>query len=871
MKKFFSIILFAFVLLTTSVCFAQTPEPKVIWNSYKALPGDTINISGADFSTLQDIKLQVITDDTEADIKKARYSLKVLTATDDLIQGTIPKNVPKGLYAIWIVSDKGVSKPVYVNKPDITNVPYADVAHGQEIRMAGRNFLNPSTNTAVGMKVRLKNAETGSFVEAKITYVSEYEVRFIIPSNAEVGAVYQVGYNNGCGGDGEFGYARFDEHPITVHASNEHTAYIKEKFGIDVWWAGLIDTKKVYNARDYGIVSDSVNSQDEKIDRFFKMVNSAGGGLVYFPEGTYLVGHVDLPSKVVLYGDGADKTIFSYDDSEEYPDNSSVGTITMMHAGMPYVAITDVCIENNVKRPYEDRNVRRIHGKVWCMLLGKAYRSEVMGEPVPEGHKFEGYHVKDVNVRNIDGSGITLKGDYPAVIENCDIRVAKITTELGSKSMILDSYLYGRERCLVDSSSAFGWLSGCTLEGEFIDMDRETIYTEYTLKDGSTKWNTTASSYGSTENRVMETGARGHYIANNKVLGEFGTYYSNELSANDGEGFLAQWTSSNKGAGSSVAFKVLSADETSITPGDGAYPGSKAKNSWFIVIVDGRGTGQLRRITSIDENGKITVDRPWDVVPDETSKFISDKYIYNKHIWVHNEVSANIRKAAFMFYTSSFDVTIADNITSDSGGIMFGTGKRNKTAGFISYHATVSGNLVTRDGLGDRNSSGSYDYALGIGLGTDSGTLGRDDGVSLEFSDWLSSVNWEFRNNRIERDELVTYNAVESRSDDLYWSGNGISVGAFNNRGTVEAKGSVIENNEVVNTCNGVRTSQNSTYNMISRNNFKNNIWKYSGNGQYSKGGTGLGGENNIIIEDGFDKNVVAQNAGIDKNYYVFD
>lgn len=84
--------------------------------------------------------------------------------------------------------------------------------------------------------------------------------------------------------------------------------------------ATMFDTARstFYNARDYSVKGDNATVDTTAARALIDSVSAAGGGIAYFPAGTYIFegtgtasqGCIALPSNVTLMGDGKGKTIF---------------------------------------------------------------------------------------------------------------------------------------------------------------------------------------------------------------------------------------------------------------------------------------------------------------------------------------------------------------------------------------------------------------------------------------------------------------------------------------------------------------------------------------------------------------------------------
>ncbi len=860
MKKL--LIVLAFILSTASVCFAEGLEPKIIWNSYKAFPGETININGADFDGLKGVKIQAITDGTAPSVENAGYALEILTNGDSIIQGRIPESCPKGLYAAWVITENGTSRPMYINNTEIINIPEEFAVPGQTVRMSGRNYLNPVTDDATDTKVKFKDIETGAEYPAELTKVSEYSVELKVPENIGTDATYTLMYSNGAAD--VWAESDITRVPVTINERTENYEKLSEQFGIEAHWLNNIDYKKTYNAKDFGIADDKENSQTEKIQEFFNMVGETGGGVIYFPEGTYRIGHIDIPGNIVLYGDGDDKTIFEYDNSEKSwevfkPHTFVYGeTISMITAPYSNVAILNLAVINNYERPEDDWGYR-IGGYVKCLQLGTKYKQFRLGQGISTSSR--GYYLKNLRLDTVDGGCATINAKGDSVIDSCYASATHTSLGLSSqRTRVFNTYVYNEQRPGLDGGANRVWVEGCTLESSNSGTKREQRWTDIATYTGPRPM---VKTWPAMEHRYFDMWAEGNYIANNTVLGDYGTRYP--VSHNDGEGFLTQWTAGNKGQGNVVRGAVSEATELSLTDKEQTALKENKHKNWFLIITGGRGAGQLRKVVSNTTDGHFVIDKEWDVIPDETSRYEIDWFCGYKNIWVHNDCKAYTRKGAFMVYTKGFDYTISNNISSDSSGILFGTSLRT-TVNFLTYYMTVDNNIITRDKLG-KDSDGGYGYMLSIGVGNDGGGANHgQDGYYLNKPDYSSIFN-EYRNNRLElgekfdpkRGNLAHENEdVRNSSSENFYTHSGITISSYIKDDMIRSFGHIVENNQVINTYVGVELGNGTSNTVISKNNLIDNEHKYAGDE----------GINTVLIEEGFNEQMCAQNAGIDKKVY---
>lgn len=207
--------------------------------------------------------------------------------------------------------------------------------------------------------------------------------------------------------------------------------------------------------------------------------------------------------------------------------------------------------------------------------------------------------------------------------------------------------------------------------GEYGDLSNNDFYT--------INVNVGLSTYITYENNFI---SRNPYAAVNEdpaqgIWGRANAYYANNYventgqpTSNDGEILAVE---SYRG-GTKIYGGVTAAASTTLTldpmkKPDGSLRGSaginnmdiikRAYGEWQVLIVRGRGLGQLRKITALDQSTKVlTVDRPWDILPDQSSKFAI--YIPNKGVIIYNNTVVNGAKGLWL-YGQNYDGAIVGN------------------------------------------------------------------------------------------------------------------------------------------------------------------------------------------------------------------
>ena len=138
---------------------------------------------------------------------------------------------------------------------------------------------------------------------------------------------------------------------------------------------------------------------------------------------------------------------------------------------------------------------------------------------------------------------------------------------------------------------------------------------------------------------------------------------------NDGETILVEGGGGNRTENLGT---VQAATATTLTDRTNAinvdpFGAGSISESYAVAIVAGKGVGQRRRVTGY-ANGTLTVDTPWDVVPDTTSRYSTFVWALKDAVLFGNILKDNPR-GIWLYQCSVEGIVIASNVISQGGGI----------------------------------------------------------------------------------------------------------------------------------------------------------------------------------------------------------
>jgi len=278
--------------------------PGIIKISEGVGPGDAVSVYG-----------EYLTGDLLVKLEEAnREIIPVQTDPDgQFLRFIWPDDVTPGVYTLKVSNDGGKSwctQERWLNAPDIQWAADAGTYTGMTMEIIGRCFDAAQYGGTSNTKVRLVNAETGELTEVVMpNMITPYRVSFVTPYVIP-DVRYYIQINVGSAGRGSEWYTAveypfFEYETVTaVEAPVDATAIAMNVSWVsDFVWDNIYDIVKDYNADNTGTYDVS-----DLIAQAINDAYTAGGGVVYLPEGTYKAGPSKLKENVVLKGAGTDRT-----------------------------------------------------------------------------------------------------------------------------------------------------------------------------------------------------------------------------------------------------------------------------------------------------------------------------------------------------------------------------------------------------------------------------------------------------------------------------------------------------------------------------------------------------------------------------------
>lgn len=798
---------------------------------------------------------------------------ELLSATDTTVTATIDSSFAYGMYFVWVRNAAGeLGYPARVNAPETTWLSKESAKQGSSVRIYGKN-LSKGNGTQESY-VYLTNGE--NYYAAAVTEVNPFRVTFTVPAGIADGN-YKVWLHNGHGG--EYGWTNaidltvnanaesiWNDTVITVQDTTQEAivAAIQSAQDFDTIYlpAGVYDITSTINL----CVGYPAPASQRKALRFIgegdgtqvkiinKIAQATASQLFYITK---------LPSEFKNITFEEDISIFKGE------ENTAVLPSKFIYVN-PY---------QNKENGYSNSGFKLNNCRfIQHRLVAFSYPSgedaefdallEKYNNPAAEDSRYcEGDWFDDMRIRKAQHSSnissyeacVAISSAQEVEITGCYFEGAEAITTRGCNYVsITDNTMIGKAVMYGNSGSHFIHnahtdnldISNNGIYGKdlYDDPDGDLEYGDLTLCRSIIVQLPTGSSTNSyfADNDIDRIGDNTANSGEHILYECLGLHFMDKPSAVTGNG------------GVTIAFENAAFEnrqQTFVTgnydkwytaiysrSGEGSNATDNASSAYigdaYAVIIDGRGESQYRKISAFTENS-ITVDRPWDIAPDQTSTVIITNAVENAIVYNNTIVGS---ESYYLKYNASAGVqayaTMLDYIAAENNFSNMFTGlfcnfhfnnKRLTSAkeGRGTYYADIQceGFNWFEDTLLYNNTITNTRRGIDLQLSYSADSDTADGIASLTVSHGIV-----IRNNIINTTRYChSYNA--SGVDTLEGiGGDGVAVGSLDKSYTIWGynplwhgdwiKDTLIENNTIINT---VKASVGIYYhqaNTMLRNNY---------------------------------------------------
>jgi hypothetical protein len=420
-----------------------------------------------------------------------------------------------------------------------------------------------------------------------------------------------------------------------------------DPFALGVGWASAfsgISTRVIQAASDARlkkrVACDGKTDDTMAIQSALDQAAALGGGIVQLPEGgCRLAGSLKLKSRVVLQGAGKDRTILKYETN--YP---------LAGRGIALAGVREMTLANmrdGIESPLLQKSERVFFQKVKFLLNG--------------------------------GIQMFLTENTNFVVRDCDFLQPKNPRDHGP-------YVLGASGGLVFSGNTTVFANGSPTFAR--------VHDAYIAGNRFTRDVTgNQDSKGVIHSFAMDFAHRIAVVGNDFDVK--GGPVTNK-GRNDGETLLTEGGGAKR---TENLGDVFAASPTTLTdPGNNIdvtpFQDGELPENYGVAIVGGKGAGQTRRVEA-HAAGTLTVDRPWDVIPDKTSRYSTFVWGLEKSLIKNNRLDQNPR-GIWLYQTAVREVDIVGNQIGEGGGIYLRSAQRDKDRLFTPiYGVRIANNKIS--------------------------------------------------------------------------------------------------------------------------------------------------------------------------------
>ncbi len=661
---------------------------------------------------------------------------EIANATNTTITAVIDEGYAYGMYLVWVENANGMSYPVRVNAPEIDWIGKSTADNGESVSIYGENLSYGNVNDVAYVYIK-------GYGYAEVTEVNPYKVTFTVPSDITNGD-YAVYVHNGHGG--KYGFSNAGVLSIDSSAPA---------------WTG---TKVSVSGNGIATAITSANEYDT----------------IYFPNGTYTLSEtiaVDKALKfvgeseegVILKAGFAGK-VFDMTDAFSFENitfedvteadvsspvfinaNNTDGAVILNCSFIKHKTYSLKCTDEaynaddyaDIGNGYGTGNIPAI--KLSDTAVGGCVNLDTVSNLVIEGCYF--FAPRGVDISKADGAKISNNEFYGTWIMDSSNGPMAVKVNTGSRLDISDNGIYGADK-LVDPTGK--------LSTKDLTFDRSiAIQSPYGTVNGVYIANNNMERVGA------ETGNAGEQI----LLEEYGITYKGTPAAV---------------SGNTITF----ADTAWFTDTDGVLKGydvcgedvsdngsAREIVGQTVVIVHGNGASQYRKITAATEN-TITVDKAWDIAPNEESLMMIVRQYENITVYNNTFIGPDDydkysgHSTAIQAWANFFDFRVTENTIKN-----FAYGMQ--TTPHYTYAKNRKAYNVLEDVIISGNDVSNSTHGISVWF-----ALSNIDGVNNDYN-FDGEPAFVQQNTVIRRNNI--HDIVDTLSDELVPAGQGITVGTYAN------------------------------------------------------------------------------------------
>ncbi len=596
--------------------------PIVFNYQQSAKPGDDIYFQGANLAGAQ--------------VNLVGYGiLPQLTGYGSTnISVRLPSTV-SGALVVYLSNANGNSPSYYLNQAYPYHIDATRIAPGGAFRLIGKNLLLPGSTPSVNFNGQAAALNLAASTETMLVGTA--------PSGLSAGPL-TITADNGNGS----GPATIVQPTSAASATGLqviNTGSTADPFGLNVGWASsfagiarvVIDPTTNANVNPHMVAGNAADNTSA-LQSAVNYASSIGGGIVKIPAGTYLIaGSVTLRSGVVIQGAGKAATILNY-----------TGWWPITAQNQDLLGVADLTLSTSTSSPYN----RFVVNAPFMPNNTRLFLKNISHHQGPSSY----------------AGWFTLTKNVDLAIVGSDF----ITEALGSLGMPQIDWSTG----VAITGSTFSYAGNVALNASHVaDMyfGKNTVTMD--MAQMKALWVSQGSPLATpTLNgnhlifHAFAVSGRQFTIDSNSLSVVNGPLYAT-MGWNCGEGIYSEPgdtdQSSFVGMATSATANTLTDANTTLTFGD-VYNYNLGPSGFNIAIIAGTGYGQMRHITGYSGR-TVSVDQPWDQIPDATSKYLVTIPNWENVVFKNNYHTG--WRGTWLYISTVNHVDFLNNTYSESGGI----------------------------------------------------------------------------------------------------------------------------------------------------------------------------------------------------------
>ena len=560
---------------------------------------------------------------------------------------------------MWLENEMGISKPQIANRPEIWNISFDKICRGDRITLFGEALGNPvhfSDGGNAPKRAAIKNIETGECFKLDSAGTTGYTfdihkhmAEYHVPMEAPLGKYNLYVRSGTCG---RFGWS--EPYQFEIVEANSLNYYFRTK-----WNRSSDACPEMPKCEVKTIYNDDPSPLADYADKIQSAIDSLeNGGLVLLTSGTFPISKtISIKPNVVVLGAGK-STVIKAAEGREFDGNIILDSVFSA-------------------KPAKLRG--------WANDWRELYIESRTGTAIRlcTDAGIEGVTVEMGGGINV---GILVADDKIDTANNVFISKVEVQNYGVSQFVRKDKALVMNAGLLVGAKTKDLVVWGCTFAAT------QPIYILPSRHTFAKIMNNDFLCRPRQVNETMLAGLRNSIISGNLFADGRRAFVTNQ-------GFSHNWVYQNRVTGIDRAEGALEAFMSEHGNGEWSGHGVAFGENYvdiecnydimklskgvpykerfyhyqrFLFVFDGRGFSQYRKIIDVIEDGtkkRLILDKPWNVVPDETSA-LSILFGTHHNLWVDNNTSLSNGHSQFV-WGCGFENVVAGHCMELSAGVRF--------------------------------------------------------------------------------------------------------------------------------------------------------------------------------------------------------